>query len=133
MSKKMYLLLFFVTLATSLCHVVNVLPTTAENMFGWIFTLLGGIMNAFLYAGWIYYFFISYRFFKFALFKAFLFSVIGLSLWWGFDIALYFTIGYVDDIGILLLKWMAIYNYTLLVITWAITGVIYLVKSKKKQ
>lgn len=132
MNKKMYLLLIFIPLATSLCHIVNVLPSTA-NIFGWIFSLLGCAMNAFIYGGWIYYFFINYRFSKSKLLKAFIFSVAGLSLWWGVDAALYFAMGYADDIGIILLKVFAIYNYVALSITWAIMGIVHWLKKANKM
>ncbi len=120
MNKKTYLLLFFIPLTACLCHIYNVLSPKAENIFGWAFSLLGTATNIIIYGGWIYYCLINYSFFKSSLLKAFLFCVLGMSLWWGIDIALYFTVGYVDNIGTFLMKWIAIYNYVAVGIFWAI-------------
>jgi len=126
-SKKIY---FWNLIPLILC-LVHLSYSLPEHFGGTIFNMFSHLKWIFFIVGGLYYFIINYRFFKNSLQKAFLFSVIGLSLWWGIDIVLYFTVGNADDVGTFLMKWIAVYNYLLLLITWAITGVIYMVKKKR--
>lgn len=133
MNKKAYLWLYFMPLIICLCHFHNVLPQTAENIFGWIFNLFGDALNICFFCSGAYYCFINYSFFRSNLRKAFLFSLLGLSLWWGIDTVLYFAVGYVDNIGIFLMKCMAAYNYIIFAISWGIVYIIARHKAKKAE
>ena len=133
MNKKTYLLLFFIPLITCLSHFHNVLPYAAERMFGWIFYGVMEIGNILIFWGGLYYFLVNYLCFKNSLKKAFLFSLSSLSLWWVIDLSLYFTVGYVDNIGIFLMKVFVIYNYILLFLAWGIALLVRFIKMKRSN
>ena len=129
MNKKIYLW-NLLPIVISVIHVGNLLP---EPFGGTLFNMFIGFRYLFFIASGIYYCRINYFFNKNSLPKAFLFSLLGLSFWWGIDVTLYFTVGYVDGIGTFLMLWIAIYNYIVLAFLWAIICIVYCCKRRNKD